>query len=223
MKKLTVFLAAALFISACGAKVKSPDFLFGSKLYSQFTDYYLKGEARLAEHAFAGSEAQFLKMDAMCNLSRIYIGRYVLDEPGTEPSLLLRAAEFAELGACAEEAESVKYLSGETYDKKLLPEPYSLEAGADAEKLVSLSGDEDLPDYTRTRLMRTAAIAYIVNSPEQAEELAERAIVLDRFNGWSLNILRDLIIIKNARLEQNKETDEIVKRIELLKAVLNKK
>ena len=212
-----------IMITACSKPVKSPDFLFGSKLYNKFTDYYLKGEPRLAEMAFASSESQFLKMDAMCNLARIYIGRYVLDEEGDEQNILVKAGEYAKLGKCPEESEAVKYLSGNEYDKKLLPEPYASLAGADNDKLVSISGGKKIPDHTKTRLLRTAANDYIMTNPELAYELADRALTTDRFNGWSLNILRDLIIMKAALEKQNKNTNQINKRIELINASLDKK
>lgn len=221
---LVTFLTSLMLLTnACSKPAKSPDFLFGSKLYNKFTDYYLKGEPRLAEMAFANSENQFLKMDAMCNLSRIYIGRYVLDEEGDEKNILVKASEYAELGDCVSELESIKYLSGEKYDKKLLPEPYADIAGADVEKLVSISEKKETPDHTGTRLLRKAANDYLVTDPAKAQELAEQALVTDRFNGWALNILRDLIIIDAALEKQNKENKEIKKRIELIKASLGKK
>lgn len=223
MKKITIILCAAFLLVSCSKPQQSPDFLYGSKLYEKFVNYYLKGEARLAEHAFAGAEAQFLQVDSMCNLSRLYIGRYVLDEGGNEQNILKKSAEYAKLGGCEAENAVILYLSGEKYDRTLLPEPYRSSAGADAGKLASLSEDKDFPDYTRTRLLRRAAIDYIVGNPEKSEELANSALVMDKFNGWSLNILRDLIIIKTSREKQSKENEDIIKRIELIKTVLNKK
>jgi len=223
MKKILIIICIASALTACSKPKKSSDFLFGSKLYNKYVEYYLKGQPRLAERAFANAENQFLKMDAMCNLSRIYIGRYVLDEGGREDSVLLKSSEYASLGDCKSELESIKYLSGEKYDKKLLPSPYSEIAEADSEKLVKLSDNKEFADYTKTRLLRAAAIGYLVSNPVKAEELAEKALVTDKFNGWSLNILRDLIIIKSAREKQKKKTEDIKKRIELVKAVLGKK
>lgn len=223
MKKITIILCMLILTVSCSKPQKSPDFLFGSKLYNKYVDYYLKGEARLAENAFGNAESQFLRMDAMCNLSRIYIGRFVLDEGGAEQNILVKAEEYAKLGKCDAEISAIMYLSGEKYDKTFLPEPYKSQSDADSEKLVKLSENKDYPDYTKTRFLRKAAIDYIVGNPAKAEELAEKALVTDRFNGWSLNILRDLIIIKASYEKQNKDTEEIIKRIELIKSVLNKK
>lgn len=224
MRKLIVLMVILFALFSCSSKeAQSPDFLYGSKLYSNFVNYYLKGKPVLAESAFRKSEYQFLSMDAQCNLSRIYIGRYVLDEGGEDEAALKRADEYAVLGSCQSEKETVKYLSGVKYDKALLPAPYNDIAEADTEKLVKLSENDDFPDYTKTRLLRKAAIAYIMTDAAEAEKLAERALVLDRFNGWSLNILRDLIIIKTAADKQGKDLKDIEKRIGLVKAVLNKK
>lgn len=192
-------------------------------MYSKYVDYYLKGEARLAEMAFASAENQFLKMDAMCNLARIYIGRYVLDEGGEEKSILDKAVSYAKIGECLPESEAVKYLSDEKYDIKLLPEPYSQMADADNDKLIKLAEDKKLADYTKTRILRKVAIGYIVSNTSKAEELAGKALVIDKFNGWSLNILRDLIIIKTSREKQGKDNQDINTRIELIKAALSKK
>lgn len=220
---VTLITSLMVMVSGCSKPPKSPDFLFGSKLYNKFVDYYLKGEPRLAEMAFAQSENQFLKMDAMCNLSRIYIGRYVLDEEGDEENILIKAGEYGKLGDCSSELEAIKYLSGEKYDKTLLPKPYEEISGADSEKLVSISEDKEMSGFTRTRLLRTAAEGYLLSDPAKAAELAERALTIDRFNGWSLNILRDLIIVKSSLEKQNKEIVEVNKRIELIKAALDKK
>ena len=224
MRKITVVFIMSLVLLSCSSKeAQSPDFLYGSKLYANFVNYYLKGKPILAQTAFNKAEYQFLRMDAMCNLSRIYIGRYVLEEGIDDKTALSKAAEYASLGSCQKELEAVKYLSGDNYNKELLPEPYSDTAGASGEELLRLSDNEEFPDYTRTRLLRSAAIGYIVSDAPLAEKLAERALVIDKFNGRSLNILRDLTIIKTSAEKQGKNTLDIEKRIELVKAVLNKK
>lgn len=220
---ITLIISLMVVFSCCSKPAKSPDFLYGSKLYNNFTNYYLKGEPELAEMAFAKAEYQFLKMDAMCNLSRIYIGRYVLDEDNSEYNVLAKAKEYGKLGDCSSELEAIRYLSGEKYDKTLLPAPYNILAGADNEKLVSISEDKETSDYTKTRLLRKVAIDYLVTDPEKSFELAGKALVIDKFNGWSLNILRDLIIVKIALEKQGKETEEIIKRIDLIKVSLGKK
>jgi len=224
MRKLFIYICVAFVVISCSGKPKqSPDFLYGSKEYGKFVDYYLKGKPRLAEASFARGEAQFLRMDELCNISRMYIGRFVLDETGEDMSTLDKSKEYAALGNCSSEMEAIKYLSGKKYDKELLPEPYSLIIGADGEKLIKLSESDKLLDYTRTRLLRRAAIGYIVSSPDKAVSAAEEALVLDRFNGYSLNILRDLIIIKSAKEKLGEDTDGIKKRIRLIKAMLDKK
>ncbi len=49
MRRIIILLCITALVVSCGSKPKkSPDFLFGSKLYSKYVDYYLKGEARLA-------------------------------------------------------------------------------------------------------------------------------------------------------------------------------
>jgi len=224
MRKLLILICIAAVTASCGSKpAKSPDFLYGSKLYSNFVNYYLKGEPRLAEMAFASAENQFLKMDALCNLSRIYIGRFVLDESGVEKGILEKSRKYAELGKCFSENEAISFLSGEKYDKDILPEPYSQIAGADNDKLVSISENKDLPDYTKTRLLRKVAIAHIVSNPTKSEELVQRALIIDKFNGWSVNILRDLVILKLSAEKQGKDTSDIKQRIELIKAVVSNK
>jgi hypothetical protein len=222
MMKYILMTVICLMLASCGGEKKSADFLYGSRLYEKFVGYYLRGEARLAERAFANAETQFMKTDSVCNISRMYIGRYVLDEGGEDLSILDRAMVFAELEKCLPEIESIRYLSGEKYDKNILPEPYRMEAGLDAKGLAELAGDKKLADYTRSRLYRKASVSLLKDSPDESAEYAGLALEIDKFNGWSLNILRDLMIIKFCLQRQGLETKEINKRIELLKTVLDK-
>jgi len=223
MKKIIILVCITAALFSCSKPKQSKDFLYGSKLYNNFVNYYLKGEPRLAEMAFESAEMQFQKMDAMCNLSRIYIGRYVLDEANKETAVLERASRYAELGGCLPETEAIKYLSGEKYDKDILPEPYKSIGKGESETLIELAEKKDTADYTKTRLLRRAAIDYLISDPAKSEELGERALVTDRFNGWTLNILRDLIVIKSAREKQGKEINDIAARIKLIKNTLDKK
>jgi hypothetical protein len=224
MKKIIVVASLLILMTACGSKPKqSQDFVYGSQLYKRFTNYYLKGEPVLAEKSFAAAEKQFLSVDGLCNLSRIYIGRYVLDEGKGEPVLLEKAAEYSKLGKCESEKSAILYLMESDYDKKVLPEPFKSLAKAGLEDIEDLAESSDFQDVTRSRLYRKAAIGYLLTTPEKSYQLAEAAMKIDKFHGWSVNILRDMIIMKSSLIKQGKDTKDINKRIELIKSVLNKK
>jgi len=224
MIRYILLIAISLVIAGCGSKPKqSQDFVFGSQLYGKFTNYYLKGEARLAEHSFRAAESQFLKIDGLCNLSRIYIGRFVLDEGQGEVGVLERASEYARLGKCENEREIILYLMGKDYEKRFLPEPYRSVAGAGREYVEFLAGSNRFPDVTRSRLYRRASVAYLKSRPSYARGLAEKALEIDKFYGWSVNILRDLIIIRSSLVKEEKDTADIDKRIKLIRLALDKK
>lgn len=223
MKKL-ILISAALLLISCGAKPKSTqEFMYGSRLYNQFQENYLKGEAKLADYNFYKSEEQFMKVDSLCNLSRIYIGRYVIDETGSDSASMELAKRYAEVGGCQEELAAVGYLTGNKYDKSLLPEPYKTINGLDTEELLYAAKYDKFDDITKTRLLRKAAIDYIMLKPELSEQIAMQAAEIDKARGWTVNILRDLIITKIARKKQNKDIRHIETRIELLKSQLIKK
>ncbi|MCD8553022.1 hypothetical protein [Seleniivibrio sp.] len=224
MKNLIIILTAAVLLYSCASKPQSsPDFLYGSRFFNVYMENYLKGEPKVAESYFYKAEAQFRKVDSLCNLSRIYLGRYVLEEGEEDPAVLELAKKYADLGACEEEQQSVLYLTGQKYDGNKLPEPFRTIEGTDREKLAYIATDSKFDDVTKTRLLRKAAIDYIIDNPKRSEELAEKALELDKYHGWSLNLLRDLIIIKNARIKQGKNADDIATRIELIKSVMVKK
>ncbi|WP_303850325.1 hypothetical protein [Seleniivibrio woodruffii] len=223
MRNLIIILTLSALIYSCAGKPESsPDFLYGSRFFNVYMENYLKGEPKVAESYFYKAEAQFRKVDSLCNLSRIYIGRYVLEEGDGDPAVLETAKKYADLAACTEEQQSVLFLSGQKYDKDKLPEPFRSIQGADREKIADLADRSEFDDITKTRLLRNAAIGYIIDSPVRSEELAEQALAIDKYHGWSLNLLRDLIIIKNARIKQGKNTDDIATRIELIKSVMVK-
>jgi len=224
MRNLLIVTAISLLMLSCSGKPKSsPDFLYGSRYYNVYMENYLKGEPKVAESYFYKAEAQFRRVDSLCNLSRLYLGRYVLEEGQEDAAVLEMAKKYAALGQCQEEAESVLYLSGQAHDRDKLPEPFRTISGATPEKLASAAESSKFDDVTKTRLLRKAAIGYIMDSPALSEELAEKALAIDKYHGWSLNLLRDLIIIKNARIRQGKNAEDIITRIELVKSVMVKK
>lgn len=224
MKKLIILIASAAVIASCASKPQSSEeFLYGSKLYNEFQEYYLKGEPELADAAFLKAEAQFQKVDSVCNLSRIYIGRYTLDEAANNTQALDTARRYAEIGSCTEEQQVLNFIEQKPFDKDKLPEPYATINGLSTEAIISKAENDKFDDITSTRLLRNVAIGYIISNPAQAEEIMQKALTVDKYHGWTLNILRDLIIIKSAMEKQNKDTDDIEARIKLVKLHMIKK
>lgn len=224
MRKLILLLTLAVAVSACGSKPKSsPDFLHGSRLYQQFQEYYLKGDPKLADYNFYKAEAQFQRVDSVCNLSRIYIGRYVIQETESDNDALIVAKKYAEAGDCAEEINAVDYFMKKDFNIDILSEPYKSINGLTGEKLARAAESDKFDDITKTRLLRKAAIEYILTNPVLSEEIAGRALSIDKLHGWSLNILRDLIIIKNACEKQSRDCRDIETRINLVRTQVIKK
>lgn len=224
MKKIIIAMATVAILASCVSKSQSSEeFLYGSKLYNEFQEYYLKAEPALADAAFTKAEAQFQKIDSVCNLSRIFIGRYTLDEAGTDATSLEFAKKYAQIGNCEEEQQVINFIEQKPFDKNKLPEPYISINGQSTDELVKSVEKNKFDDITGTRLLRNAAIGYIIKNPAQAESLAGKALTLDKYHGWSLNILRDLIILKDAMEKQNKDTADIDARIKLVKLHMIKK
>lgn len=224
MKKMIMLLSLIVLLSGCGAKQKSSqDFLHGSRLYHQFQESYLSGDPKLADYNFYKAEAQFQRVDGICNLSRIYIGRYVIQETENDIPALEMAKKYAETAGCAEELNAVNFFMKKDFKAELLPEPYKSINGLSGEKLIKAAESDKFDDITKTRLLRKAAIDYIMTNPALSEDVAGNALAVDKLHGWSLNILRDLIIMKNACEKQNKDCRNIETRIELVRTQVIKK
>jgi hypothetical protein len=227
MKKLIIIILCLFTAVACGGKKLSGEFLYASNLYSTSTDYYLKGEQLLADISFYKSVDAFQRMDDLCNISRLYIGRYVLSEDNASAEDLVTANRYASLDSCEEEKTVIAFLSGNEYDADLLEEPYSLLAKTYEDnktgRLVSYAGGEKTPKETASRLYRFSAAKMASSEPEEACELLKTARELDSLQGWTLNIYRDLNLMLSVCKDNSIDKEQISKRSELLRQILIKK
>lgn len=228
MTKFTItVLVTLLTIFGCSSVKQSPDFSYGSGLYSKYIDTTLKGNNELAELNFYKAVDVFQRMDDFCNISRLYISRYVL-EPEHNIDFLAKSKEMGILQNCEEELNVVSYLLGESFNEKTLAEPYSIIHKAEAKNnpklLVEYAKDEkNNNDESRSRMYRLAASKYIKSDPENAEILIKEAQIIDGFNGWTVNLISDIELLISVYSELKKDTTNLLKRKALLEKKLVKK
>ena len=224
MKKAIIVIIITIMSVSCTKVKQSEDFLHGDRLYFKFVDHYLSGEPRLAEFNFYKGISVFRRMDSVCNISRFYIARYVLDEEGPEFSLIENAEDFARLGKCSAESEVARYLAGRDYDIKKLAEPYNLIAiflkEHDDGKLISYAENEKTQRYSASRIYRFLAKHYLISNPDKAFGLAKKAHEIDKFNGWTLNLYRDLKLMISARKNSGGEYEHLNTRKDILEKTL---
>jgi len=220
--------ALTLFLISCGGggAKQSPDFLYGSKLYDNYTNFYLKGNILLADKNFLKAVDTFQKMDSACNLSRLYIGRYVLNEENREEKLLEAAMKFASFEKCEAETHITEHLMRRKVPEGNLEEPYKSIAKMNRTNnegdVLSYINDKDTTEVSKSRLYRLLAKRNINGNLKKAEEYVNLAHDIDRFNGWTLNLYRDIKILITIYEKTGRPTDGLIKRENMLSIKLHK-
>jgi len=224
MKKLLIFVVIAIFLMSCSSKKVSQSYTLGEDRFLKYIDTYLQG-LPLSEVYFLKSVDTFQKRDDFCNLSRLYITKYLLNEEEIDEKSINTAFFYAENGNCLTEKNLINYHLQKEYDEDKLPTYYKTYI-----KIVENNDYTALnkklsksPDYFLSRVLRKTAIEVLEKDPKLAVTLVEDAHKIDAFNGWTLNLYRDLLILKKGYEIQDIDTEKIDVRIENLKVKLHKK
>lgn len=193
---LIVLLACIFLIVGCTGSKKSPEYLYGKSLYEKYIDLYLKGDTQLAEHSFYKSLVALKGRDDMCNVSRLFISRYFVNENYDDYSFLNRAKKYADIKECKNEENLIKLLKGEEYKPEYLSELYKAYAdfvnGNNFSRFLAEVKSEGVSDSAKSRFYRLLADSKIVLDVSLAENLISKAYKIDSFHAWKLNIYRDL-------------------------------
>ncbi len=224
---LIVLITGLFLVLGCSSKKYSSGYLYGEKLYDSYIDLYLKGNRELAELNFYKSVSVFAERDDMCNISRLYISRYLLAEDYGEKTYLIKAEKYAVLKNCETEKNLINFLFHSDYNVDILNDLYVayshfLKTGevSDLEKALA---NKKLNDSAKSRFYRILANNYIKSDIKRAGEYIDLAYEIDTFNGWTLNILRDLKLKLKICENTKYKCESIKKRILFIKNKLNKK
>lgn len=217
-----IFGVLIVFIVSCSSPKYSDNFLYGERLFMNFIDSYLKGQD-VAETFFIKSVDIFQRSDDFCSLSRIYLTKFLLNEEYEDNKTFNQGKFYAESDNCVKEKNIYAFYRGENYDINLLDEYYKsyLKMLSKNDIQSILEKENNFPDYFHSRVLRS----YVRNvklDHKTSEKILEKAIEIDRFNGWTLNLLRDYILMEQLDPSQER-ISQIKLKIELLSRKLSKK
>lgn len=220
--KSTVILVLSIFVLSCSSAKYSDNFVYGEKLFTNFINSYLKGED-IAETFFIKTVDVFQRSDDFCSLSRIYLTKYLLNEEAEDNESFLKGWFYSENGNCMKEMNIYAFYSNKEYDLNLLDNYYKTYLKILDKKNITalLEKDKDFPDYFYSRILRN----YVRNNnikSDVAINILTRAMEVDRFNGWTLNLLRDYTLLEKFYTSGG-EFSHNRARMELLKRKLHKK
>lgn len=211
-----------VFVVGCSSPKNSDNFLYGERLFINFIDSYLKGQD-VAETFFIKSVDTFQRSDDFCSLSRIYLTKFLLNEEYEDNKTFNQGKFYAESDNCMREKNIYAFYRGENYDINFLDEYYKsyLKMLSKNDIQSMLEKENNFPDYFHSRILRS----YVRNmkvDDKTAKKILEKAKEIDRFNGWTLNLLRDYILLEQFNVSQEK-ISQIKLKIELLSRKLSKK
>lgn len=231
MKKSYIALTCTtlLLAAGCGGSDKpkpSADLSGAHMQFERSIDYYLKGETALSDYAFARSEYDYRRMDMPCNVARMAMVRFMVDEEKHSDDYLAKAVSYAEKTGCAEEANSAAFLSNKPFTTPL-EEPVSQLAmllQGKHSQVADYAGQPDVSPRTASMLYRGAARAAMkAGDFPAASEYTLKALTIDKHQAWTLNLLRDEKLMHSILTAQGKPADAVAARIAILEAELDKK
>lgn len=229
MKKMLIVLALLTTVISCGKKQNTTEYVYAASMHRDYATYYYKGNFPVADFTFYKGVDAFVRMDSMCNVSRMYITRYIIAEESSIIADLENAFAYAEIGNCYEEMLITGFLQGDTIENtNNLEKPFSLIA--DFQRTGKYSSLEyyaesqiGTDDSSAVRIYRLIANSILDKEPKKAFELAEKARHIDSAYGWTLGLSRDLEIMIKSNAKQGKETSDLIERKKLIDAKLTKK
>ncbi|MGA1847170.1 hypothetical protein [Deferribacter abyssi] len=214
-----IFIILLTFVVSCSKTAKySEYFTIVSGYLESYVKTVLKGNFKLAESFFKKAEKELFLADDYCNLARIYIKRYFIEEEFSENSkfYLNKANDFVNLSMCTEEKKIVNGLLKINLDSKTTIEFYNyyfayLKSGDEIDLLGYLERYE-VPDYVKSRVFRRLARDSFMKNLKKAEYYIKRAYMIDTFNSYSIYLLEDLKLMYIVCVKKGGVCDNLEKR-----------
>lgn len=222
MIKKFFYLMMLLALFACSSKRMSDLYLQGERYYENYKKYYGSGDFKIAETNFLKGVDLFQKSDNICNLSSMYIGKYIIENDNKSMDI---AKRYALLNNCRIEMNIIDYFMGRSYVYDILPISLKIQASEfkSAEDLIKRLSKKDVDDFSKSRLSRLFSKRFMgKGSFKDADMLSDFAIEIDRFNGWTYNLREDLLIKKAVCNSVGSDCKYIDERLGIIDAKLNK-
>jgi hypothetical protein len=198
-------------------------FLGGERYFENYKKYYCSGERKLAEINFLKAVDMFQRSDEVCSVSSLYIGKFILEEDNTSLEI---ARRYAILDNCKKELNAIDFLTGKNFTYDALPVTLQIQSQnfKSAGSVIDRLSEDDLDDISRSRLSRYFAEKFLQqNSPDEASQLVDYAIEIDRFGGLTYNLKLDLLIKKKICGLKHTDCSLIDERLSIIETKLNKK
>jgi hypothetical protein len=226
MKKVLIFGIILFLAYGCGSKKISVKSKTAIEYYNKYMTLYFEGKIKSSENLFNKALKEFISTDEMCNVSRLYLSKYVIELPKKELKTLKIAGNYAKLSNCQNELNIFNFLAGKNFSIDELEEPYKsyalYENTNKIDVLLNAVGNNDLSEYAKSRLFRFTAKELLLIDVNRAESYLEEALKIDKFNGWTLLIIKDLKIKLEICKFRNKNCNFLEKRIKLINKSLAK-
>lgn len=223
---LVFFIVAT--ITGCVSKEYPEGFLYSKRMYNNYISHYLKGRKELADVSYYKAVGQLQKYDAVCQISRLYISRYLLAEDYGNYKYLNEAYEYAELKDCDYENNLINFLADKEYNIENLSKVYKgyavYKETGDYKKFDSVLNDPEVRDSEKSRFYRILAEELLPESPSESDYFIKKAYEVDAFKAWTLNIYRDLkIMLKLCKIRKGDNCSNYRKRLSLIEIKLDKR
>ncbi|BAI80936.1 conserved hypothetical protein [Deferribacter desulfuricans SSM1] len=227
MKKWFILLIA--FLLGCGAKTAPPDYLrVGENYFKSYVKTYLSGNKKLAEKYFDRALMQFQKSDDICNISRLYLKRFFVEEEinPNASSYIQSANYYATIGKCNQIEEVIEFYNlNKKIDLNRVNDDFYkhyiqfLEKGK-YEGIVKII--DNYPDYVKSKVYRQIAEELKDKDKALSQKFIEKAYQLDKFNSYSLYLLLDLKLKYYFCKKYKKGYSNLEKRLNMLEKMIKK-
>lgn len=223
MIKRLFYSIIVMFLFACSSKKMSDVYLQGERYYENYKKYYASGDFKIAETNFLKAVDLFQKSDNICNLSSMYIGKYIIEKDNKSMDI---AKRYALLNNCRIELNIIDYFMATSYVYDILPISLKIQSSEfkSADDLIKRLSRKDIDDFSKSRIGRFFSNKFIEKGLlKDADKLLDFVIDLDRFNGWTYNLREDLLMKKSVCDSIGSDCRYIDERLSIIDAKLNKK
>lgn len=226
IKRVFILVAVVLFAAGCAGKARPKDMELGITLADRAMNYTLQGQQKMALFTYNRAVAKFRDMGRFCDMSRVAITHFTLDNFTNEDSLE-DARAFAILGECGEEMNVVAFLADKPFVMRKLPEPYR--AFAEYKKtgnilyLKSLASSANTSDKIKSLVYRRIAEALLEENPKEAIKYVKEAQVIDEKLAWTRNLIDDEKIMLEALKKLELPTGIVEERIKIFEQAIKEK
>ncbi|MEF3255389.1 MAG: hypothetical protein K6348_07505 [Deferribacterales bacterium] len=200
----------------------SETFLSGDRYFENYKKYYATGEFKLAKTNFLKAVDQFQRSDDICNLSALYISKFLIENDNKSLDF---AKRYALMGYCQNEINSIDFLVGGAFKYDQLPRSLKIQSTEfkSVDELLKQLKSKELDDFSRSRLGRIFVQKLIEKKiAVDADKIINFTLDIDRFNGWTYFLKEDLILKKRVCELKKDECKYIDERLDIIQMKLNK-